>query len=279
MPVMPREKWDSVDQYIEYLRHWAAYTLFAKEFVFGKEVLEIGCGTGYGANHLSGSASSIVAIDIREGGISYCQDKYGKDNLVFLEADGLKLPFKDNSFDIALSFQVVEHIEPKSVLNYLTEIKRVLKKEGTFILSTPNKRLRLLPFQKPRNPEHRKEYGHNELKNLLSKVFAQVKIYGLCSSDEIQAIECNRLRQNPFEVYIMKPIMEPIYRLLKLFLPSPIVVQLKKIKQEFPKPQIGYKLMPQETSMSKFSINDFRVDSSCPKGCLDLYGICTKEQP
>ena len=103
-------------------------------------------------------------------------------------------------------------------------------------------------------------------------VFPRVKVYGLCALDKIQAIECNRVRQNPFEVYIWKPF----YRLLKLFLPSPVVVRLKKIKQQLHKRQTGYKLMPQETFMSEFSINDFKLVPSCPKNCLDLYGICPK---
>lgn len=274
MPVMPREKWDTIEQYIQYLMHLAAYAIFAKEFVTGRKVLEIGCGTGYGADYLSKFVSSIVAVDIWEGGILYCRDKYGKDNLIFMQADGLKLPFEKDSFDVALSFQVIEHIEPKLVSNYLAEIKRVLKRGGTFIVSTRNSRLRLLPFQKPWNPEHIKEYKDNELKNLLSKVFEEVKVYGLYGSDEIQAIESNRVKQSPFKVYLMNPF----YRALNYLLPSPILIRLKKIEQHFPKRQMGYKPISQETFMSKFSVNDFRVDPTCPKDCLDLYGICTKAE-
>ncbi len=273
MPVMLREKWESVEQYVEYLRHLAAYAIFAREFVAGRKVLEIGCGTGYGADYLSEFTSSIVAIDIWERGISYCRDKYSKDNLIFMQADGLKLPFKNESFDVALSFQVIEHIEPKMVSNYLSEIKRVLKRGGTFIVSTPNSKLRLLPFQKPWNPEHIKEYKDNELKNLLSKVFEEVKVYGLYGSDEIQAIESNRVKQSPLKVYVI----DPLYRLLDYILPSPILVQLKRVRRTLFKSKTEQNpIIPQETFLTKFSLNDFKIASACSKDCLDLYGICTK---
>lgn len=274
MPLMPRVKWESVEQYVEYLRHEAAYMLFVTEYIAGKEVLEIGCGSGYGANELSDSVSGIVAIDISEKVISHCHDRYRKDNLVFMKADGLKLPFKDGSFDIALSFQVMEHIEQKMVFNYLSEIRRVLKRGGVFLVSTPNPKLRLLPFQKPWNPEHKKEYTDMELKNLLRKVFEEVKVYGLCCSSEILSIERHRVKQSPFRVYIVTPF----YRVLNSVLPRSILSYLKTIKQSLPIRKTNHQLVPEETFIARFSITDFRVDPGCPHDCLDLYGICTKAE-
>ena len=48
IPVIPREKWDRVEQYLEYLRHLAAYVILAEPFVGNKKVLDIGCGAGEG---------------------------------------------------------------------------------------------------------------------------------------------------------------------------------------------------------------------------------------
>lgn len=42
-PFGPKEKWDTIEQYVEYLRHLAAY-VFAEKFVSNRSVLEIGCG-------------------------------------------------------------------------------------------------------------------------------------------------------------------------------------------------------------------------------------------
>jgi len=270
IPVILREKWDTKEQYLEYLRHLAAYVILAESFIANKKVLEIGCGSGYGAEYLSESASHIAAIDISKGGVSQCWDKYSKGNLHFVLGDGTNLPFKHSSFDVVMSFQVIEHIEPKFVLDYLAEIRRVLRTGGTFICSTPNKKLRLLPLQKPWNPEHKKEYDCEELNNLLIKVFEQVKVYGLRGSDEIQATERNRVKQTPFKAYIMIPILN--------LLPSPIATWVIRMRQRFLKRHASYELMPQETFTGMFSLSDFKVDRSCLEGCLDLYGICTKSR-
>ncbi len=273
MPVILKEKWDSVEQYLEYLRHLAAYALLAEPFVGNKRVLEIGYGSGYGAAYLSKSAPSIVAVDITPESISYWQDKEDKNNLIFVQADGLRLPFKDGSFDVALSFQVIEHIASRNVLNYLSEIRRVIKPGGgVYLVSTPNSRMRLLPFQKPWNPEHQKEYTDEELKKLLSRVFEEVKLYGLNNSDEIKATTgYGRAKKSPFQAYITLPF----YRLLGNLLPLPVLNWLRKIKQGSHRSPADDKPVSQDT-LRKFSLNDFRVDKTCPRDCLDLYGICRK---
>ena len=162
------------EELVEWLKHLYAYR-YAECFAEGKSVLDVGCGTGYGIHELLTKASDTIGIDIWKEGIYYCHQEYGKKN-VFLMASGLNLPFRDNSFDLAVSFQVIEHIDPDIVINYLIEIKRSLKNNGIFIVSTPNRRLRLLPFQKPWNPDHKKEYDAKNLGQVLKKSFENVEI-------------------------------------------------------------------------------------------------------
>jgi ubiquinone/menaquinone biosynthesis C-methylase UbiE len=272
MPVIPKEKWDTAEEYIEYLRHWAAYALLAEPLVSNKRVLEIGCGSGYGADYLSRSASSIIGVDISPGDISRCQAKYGKDKLTFLNADGLKLPFKSGSFDVVLSFQVIEHINPQNVLNYLSEIHRVLNREGTLLVTTPNSRMRLQPFEKPWNPEHEKEYKAEELKELLSQVFQEAKVYGLSDSDGIKATGYGRKKHSPLQAYLVLPV----YRALGNLLPPPVLNRLKKLKRHFYRHPTNDQPLPQDTFIHSFSLNDFKLEPNCPEDCLDLYGICRK---
>lgn len=266
-----KEKWESKEEYLEYLRHLAAYKLLAQEFVAGKNVLEIGCGTGYGAAFLSEVALKITATDIWEDVCSH-QDKYQKANLIFLQANGTNLQFANSTFDVVLSFQVIEHIDEGHVLKYLSEIRRVLKTGGVFICSTPNRKLRLLPFQKPWNPEHMTEYTANQLKKLLGRVFDDVKICGIRGTQEVTSIHRRRWKQSPFTVYIALPLS----KLISIFPPA-ISIPLKKTGRGFlqSKNIRDNKAQPQDFS-SIFSLNDFRISSSPSKDWLDLYGICKK---
>jgi ubiquinone/menaquinone biosynthesis C-methylase UbiE len=175
------------EELVEWFRHLYAYR-YATNFAHREVVLDIGCGAGYGVNELSVVAQTIIGIDIWKEGIYYAHRKYvGNGN--YLIASALNLPFRDSCFDLVTSFQVVEHIEGKDVNRLLREVSRVLKDDGVFIVTTPNRRLRSLPFQKPWNPEHKKEYDHKEFEIILKKFFSNVQIFGLFATKDVYEVE------------------------------------------------------------------------------------------
>ncbi len=57
-------------------------------------------------------------------------------NAQICDAGAQRLPFSDQEFGLVTCFEVVEHI--KSPQGLLNEVRRVLKKDGLFIISTPN---------------------------------------------------------------------------------------------------------------------------------------------
>jgi len=118
----PETRFSREQENMQYLRHLAAYD-FAKKFVEGKTVLEVGCGTGYGAHYLFKFAREIQSVDISNEAILYAQNQFNKTNLYFRKISGNELPFDDVSFNIALSFQVIEHIEKSDVARWLSEKK------------------------------------------------------------------------------------------------------------------------------------------------------------
>ena len=190
--IIPELYEESVEQWVLFLKHKYAYELALSFIKETDKVLEIGCGDGYGSHVLSASGAEVVAIDVDSTSVNYARSKYIKDNLVFEAFDGRNINYNDHSFDVILSFQVIEHVD--SVENYLLNIKRLLKPDGMFIITTPNRNYRLTANQKPWNSYHLREYDYEMLFNEVNNVFSFPNIYSVTAIDEVVNIEKERCR-------------------------------------------------------------------------------------
>ena len=152
-----------------YQRSRLAYVEAAK-LVSGR-VLEIGTGTGYGVDIIAPNASEFVTLD------KYRSERVDSlpQNAQFVEATVPPLPFEDEAFDYVVSFQVIEHVKRDKHL--VSEVMRVLRPGGKFIVSTPNQ-----PMSLTRNPWHVREYTAEELRQLLSG-FASVEQLGVAGNE------------------------------------------------------------------------------------------------
>jgi len=157
-------------------RHFCAYE-FAKDFVCGKEVLDIGCGEGYGADFLANFARQVSGMDYDKTIIDYAKNKYHRENLSFSVIDVKNLDSLTEKFDIICSFQNIEHIRDTGRL--LRDINNLLKVNGIFICSTCNKNDASPGKDTPFNKFHVKEYLVDEFRELLVEYFPKVEIFGL----------------------------------------------------------------------------------------------------
>ncbi len=98
-------------------------------------ILEIGCGIGSIVSELSGRRYDITGTDISSKAIDYGLKKYGDIKLQVQPAEILQ--FEDHAFDVVLSFDLFEHIA--EVDRHISEVHRVLKEDGLYLLQTPNK--------------------------------------------------------------------------------------------------------------------------------------------
>lgn len=146
---------------------------FAKQFCKDKVVLDAACGVGYGSNYLAGAAEKVVGLDISREAIAYAKKYYQRQNIHFEIADIHNLNFPDGYFDAVCSFETIEHLD--NLQNFLAEVRRVLKKQGVFIVSTPQAKK---TFSSPENPYHKTEFSKNDFQGLLNKYFADVQILG-----------------------------------------------------------------------------------------------------
>jgi ubiquinone/menaquinone biosynthesis C-methylase UbiE len=97
-----------------------------------KTVLDIGCGQGEITNYISTlNGYDVTGIDISAEKIKFCSETY---RFKTITGNGYSLPFENNSFDLVISTEVLEHQEHPDL--FLNEAKRVMKKQGIF--SVPN---------------------------------------------------------------------------------------------------------------------------------------------
>jgi SAM-dependent methyltransferase len=154
------------------LEHLVRYR-FAARFAAGCKVLDVGCGTGYGASLLAAKARLVVGVDCAPDAIQYAQANYPGGNLSYAMRDCRNLPFGDRFFDRAVMFEVIEHIAEQE--QCLREIRRILVPNGILILSTPNVTRPTKVIEEP-NPFHAKELSEDELRELLRPHFAEVQL-------------------------------------------------------------------------------------------------------
>lgn len=183
---------NSTGGYFIYLMHIASYN-FAENFCGNKQILDLGCGSGYGSARIAKIAEYVEAVDVAGDAIDFAKSSYRMANLKFRKIDHqYPLPFEDASFDVILSFQVIEHVHNEKV--YLQEARRVLKPSGTIIIITPDRKHRLLPIQKPWNRWHIREYSRKELESLIRQFFSIDKNLLMGAQKEYANIELRRYR-------------------------------------------------------------------------------------
>lgn len=147
--------------------------LFASDFCRDKQVLDVACGTGYGAYELAQVSRNVAGIDVSNESIEYAKQRYHKENINFQTMDACHLTFSDQVFDTVCSFETIEHLSDAKA--FLREITRVLKADGIFLVSTPCVKN---STQRPENPFHIQEWSPQDFKILLSHYFESVELFG-----------------------------------------------------------------------------------------------------
>lgn len=156
-------------QTLTYGEHLSRY-LSVVAVVKGKTVLDIASGAGYGTKLISKSAKKVYGIDYSLDAINYAKEHYSAQNIEYKQGDAQAIPLPDNSVDIIVSFETIEHL--KKPTKFIEEVKRVLKKDGQFIVSTPNDDEFI-----EGNEFHLHEFQFKELKKIIHDNFKYHRFY------------------------------------------------------------------------------------------------------
>jgi 2-polyprenyl-3-methyl-5-hydroxy-6-metoxy-1,4-benzoquinol methylase len=138
------------------------------------------CGIGWTSYAISKVANSVVGIDYSEEAIEEAKSNYQSPNLKFKNMNALDLEFPPEAFDLVVSMEAIEHFTKENGLLFLDQVKRVLKKDGLFIGSTPeveNRSILKLYSLQLQDPFHLFLYSKSILKKTLSKYFTHVEVY------------------------------------------------------------------------------------------------------
>ena len=141
-----------------------------KELVKGKAVLDIAAGSGYGSYLIARTAKKVTGVDYSPVAAKYAKANYASPKITYLQGDAKAIPIDDNSVDVVVSFETLEHIDDYE--KFMSEIKRVLKPNGLLVLSTPN------DIEFPEGADfHFHEFKQAELERLVKKYFKNIKPY------------------------------------------------------------------------------------------------------
>jgi SAM-dependent methyltransferase len=150
------------------------------------DVLEAGCGEGYGADLIAGVANRVVGLDYDESAVAHVRARYPRVDMRHGNLADLPLPTAD--VDVVVNFQVIEHLWDQG--QFAKECFRVLRPGGVLLMSTPN-RITFSPGRDtPINPFHTRELNAEELTELLTDAgFAIESMLGVFHGERLKELD------------------------------------------------------------------------------------------
>ena len=132
--------------------HWMMSDFFQTKYeypikllqrhVHGHEiVLDMGCGDGRLTSLLADMVYQVVGLDHQILPLLFARLLIQNEKVVLMQYDLMSgsLPITNHCLDLVSAFDVIEHIPAGALTTLLQEVKRVLKPNGKFVLTTPNK--------------------------------------------------------------------------------------------------------------------------------------------
>lgn len=145
--------------------------VFAGQYVAGKDVLDVACGTGVGTSFLrQAGAHRAWGLDIDPEAIAFARTRYR--DCEFARCEATDLCLADSLIDVVVSFETIEHVKDQQ--KFIFECNRVLRPGGLLICSTPN--TRMYRWQGV-NPFHKHELTSQEFERLLGEHFGELNLF------------------------------------------------------------------------------------------------------
>jgi len=150
----------------------------------GDRVLDLGCGDGYFCEVLATAGAEPVGVDVAESALARARTRVPATRFELVSTDG-PLPFAEGEFDAVWSSEVIEHVADTA--RWLSELRRVLRREGRALVTTPRHGrltgagIALRGFESRFDPqgEHLRFYTRRSLAALLGEFgFDDIRVAG-----------------------------------------------------------------------------------------------------
>jgi SAM-dependent methyltransferase len=161
-----RRKFNSSTDSAPSLIHRLNFKLFSK-YLLKKKILDIGCWTGQFEQVANKYVGHITAIDPNRDAIHYAR-KHCK-NVTFNVGYAEKMHFPKDSYDVAILFDVIEHIPKGTEKQVISNIYNILKCNGIIIISTPHRNILSYLLDPAFFLYAHRHYGINEITKLLEQ--------------------------------------------------------------------------------------------------------------
>jgi lipopolysaccharide transport system ATP-binding protein len=156
------------------------YAFAGAMFCRGAEVLDTGCGLGWGALLIAHFARRVTAFDRDPRLESFCRAIWPAENITWRTGDMRDMSFLgDERYDVVLGMEVVEHFTREDGERYLGEVAKVLRPGGVFVATSAfPTRADEAQVMAAINQHHLHIFTHDEMLDLLRRRFSNAAIIG-----------------------------------------------------------------------------------------------------
>lgn len=187
----------------------------------GSKTLDFACGSGENGIYAASCGSEVIGIDISPEGVNNAQanaKKFGVDKHCSFEVmDGEKMTFKKNTFDYAIEYGALHHVDLDAALS---ELARVVKPGGKMMCVEAMRHNPLIHWYRKRTPHLRTEWEVEHILGIESLDVMRKHFKGV----KVKFFHLSALALVPFRKTFLFPLLLPIFNFVdKIILSSKVL--------------------------------------------------------